>query len=1335
MARYPNIDDLSDDELAEYLNNTEEEDLKADETEEDEDTNNPDAIIYKDEEEKIEIVNETKVSAEIDMLPPKDRKRILKEERKQEYLIEKERKNEIRKRRKALLNEPSKLVRYDTDPQLGLPSDIVNDRIIDGLVNETQDTRTRPIWKIILTNFLSFFNILMFFIAGMLISVGAYLDLTFLLIVLANVIISIIQEIRAKKIIDNLSLLNSPTAIVRRDGVNHEIAVKELVLDDLMLLDAGRQICADSILVEGSVEVNESLLSGESEAIVKNPGDLLYSGSFVISGRCSAKVDKVGKDNYIEKLSDQAKMYKKPKSDLLKSLNRIIQVMSVPVIVLGVSLFFIMYLGRDVPYVTSIRKTAGAMIGMIPSGLFLTSSIALTLSVIRLAQKKVLVQELYCIEMLARVNCICLDKTGTITDGTMVVKNVIDYNSVHGLATKNIISAMLNALEDTNLTSNALKEKFGLGKRIKHVAAIPFSSQRKYQAVTFDRFGTFILGAPEFVLRSNYEKYKNDINKYAQLGFRVLCLAYRDGKIENGELPNSEVLILSMILIEDTIRPDAINTIKYFKDSGVEVKVISGDNPITVSKISQRAGIDNADKYISLDGMSDSDIIKCASKYTVFGRVSPAQKRLLVHTLKEEGKTVAMTGDGVNDILALREADCSIAVASGSDAARNCSHLVLLDSNFDSMPSVVSEGRRVINNITKVSSLFLTKTIFSLFLAIQALIMGTYPIQTNQLFLIDTLSIGIPSLVLINEPNNNPVKGKFIFNVVREALPGALTILMISIIVFSLRGAIYIDDLSLTTIIIVAATHTCLMVLFNACKPFNTIRKALFIVCYTIFLFAVTVLPQLFELRPIFGFAEYHSTTIEEQIITYYPSVGISKNNYYVIDDRVSELAVDNNSTTTTLTAAVDDDGNIYYAINGDRPYYLVDSTKVYFKIDIPKLSYDAKGNIYIGGYTVNDIYFNDDISEQIEIDESGYLWYYKKNTDGSYVTDSNGAKVKIPVNVTLTRSNTYYDYEVKYGSYKADEAVYQACVMPTLEVKNGELIINGFQSNEYKYKVDGSDNSYTISKNSEGKYLLLVNGKPIYATNNDGTTRNTPYEISIPSYTTTVTYNNSPQFIFGAINTDINIFEVYGKQNDLGYYLTDVDGKEITYNPITGIYYVNGVESDFNFVNVGSEGFKNYLDFDDEDIDVLYGDKYLMVTAENRDSTFRLKASDKTFICGGNATIDNKNYAPTIEVSTEGNYIIDGYYTHYTASSSTLNPQINSNNYLILGDVQTDYLVSANNVTTSSSGIVQELSVYNKIFLLMLCLLAVPVMKLFKGFVPWVKKQAQVLLKIIGKI
>ncbi len=1339
MAKYPNIDELSEEELAEYLNNTEDEELQADQTDEDEEIDNSDAIVYSDEEERIEVANETKVSAEIEMLPPKERKRKLKEEKKQKELFERERKNEIKKRRKALQNETSKLIRYETDPELGLPSDIVNDRMIDGLVNESSNTRSRPIWKIVFTNFLSFFNILMFFIAGMLISVGAYLDLTFLVIVVANTIIGIIQEIRAKKIIDNLSLLNSPTAIVKRDGVNHEVAVNEIVLDDLVLLDAGRQICADSIVVEGSVEVNESLLTGESDAIVKKPGDLLYSGSFVISGKCSAKVDKIGKDNYIERLSDQARLYKKPKSDLLHSLNMIIWVMSVPVIVLGVSLFIIMFLARDVNYATAIRKTAGAMIGMIPSGLFLTSSIALTLSVIRLAQKNVLVQELYCIEMLARVNCICLDKTGTITDGSMVVKNVIDYNTIHGLATKNIVSAMLNALEDTNLTSTALKEKFGLGKRIRHTAAIPFSSQRKYQAVTFDKFGTFILGAPEFVLRGTFDKYKNDINKYAQLGFRVLCLAYREGDIVGGELPSNEALLLSMILIEDTIRPDAINTIKYFKDSGVEVKVISGDNPITVSKISQRAGIDNADKYISLDGMGDSDIIKCASKYTVFGRVSPAQKRLLISALKNEGKTVAMTGDGVNDILALREADCSIAVASGSDAARNCSHLVLLDSNFDSMPSVVSEGRRVINNITKVSSLFLTKTIFSLFLAIQALFMGTYPISTNQLFLIDTLSIGIPSLFLINEPNNNPVKGKFIYNVVREALPGALTILVISIIVFSLKDVLYLDSVTLTTVIVIAATHTCLTVLIRACKPFNAMRKGLCIGCYSAFLFAILVLPQLFEFRPIFKFAEYHSTSITEETITSYPSVQISKSNYYVIDNKVSELRLDNNSATTTLSVDVDDDGSttkLYYTINGSKPYYISNSSIVYFEVTIPDISFDSKGNIYLGGYQVNDIQYTDDLQDQLFIDEKGYLWCSRTDENGNTILDEDGSVKQYPINITLESSNDYYNYHIKYGSYKSDEAIRQACVMPTITVKNGELIINGFQSNEYKYKVESTNNTYTIGKSGD-KYLLLVNGKPIYATNNDGTLRPQPYEITIPKFTTSVTAGRNVLYL-DAVFTDTNIFYIYGTKNveDYAIYtITSADGTQsIKYKPVEDKYYVNDVEQDFTFPNVSIEGFLKYLDKNGKPIDIYRSDAFMEVTADSGDISYSLKVGDETFRCYG-ATIDNIHYSPSIEVTGEGNYIIDGYYTKYTATDPILNPQKSADNYLILGNIVTDYQISSNSITSSNTGIVRELSIQNKIFLLMLCLLSIPVMQIFKNFVPWFKRQLKWIQKLIGRI
>ena len=703
----------------------------------------------------------------------------------------------MKQRRKALKRHPESINRYDTDPVNGLPNEIIEKRILDNLVNRADKGSTKSIKKIIFSNIVTWFNFVTIMIAIWLISVRAFTDLVFLAIVCVNIIIGIYQEIKAKKSIDRLSLISAPAATVIRGGEKKDITVEEVVLDDLILLESGNQICADSIVVDGTIEVNESLLTGESDAIIKKPGDLLFSGSFVVSGKCSARVDKVGKDNYIEKLSNQAKKYKKPKSDLLKSLNLIIFVMSFVVVAVGITLFFMQYVINGIDYVTAVRKTAGAMVGMIPSGLWLLTSVALFVGIIKLAQRNVLVQELYCIEMLARVNVLCLDKTGTITDGTMSVKNVIDYNSIGGLTTKNIISAMLNALNESNLTSKALVEKFGLHKRIKYLETIPFSSQRKMNAVTFDKIGTFALGAPEFVLKKHFINVKKDVDRYSAMGYRVLSLAHFDGVIQDNMLPPSDPVLIALILIEDNIRPDAIETIEYFKNSGVKVRVISGDNPITVAKISERAGIENANQYISLDGLSDSEVERAALKYTVFGRVSPTQKKLLVTTLKKAGNTVAMTGDGVNDILALKEADCSIAIASGSEAARNVSHLVLLDSNFGSMPKVVAEGRRVINNVTSVAALYLTKTIFSLLLAIQAMISGgVYPISTNQLILIDFLAIGLPSFVLALEPNNREVQGKFLFNVLKGALPGALTILIISLIVFLLSGSLSLDSVT-----------------------------------------------------------------------------------------------------------------------------------------------------------------------------------------------------------------------------------------------------------------------------------------------------------------------------------------------------------------------------------------------------------------------------------------------------------------------------------------------------------------------------------------------------------
>ncbi len=1351
----PNVDDLSEEELKKFLEENQLEDQKAD----------------GDNTDTNELPEEPEVSEEVTILPPKAEKKKQRVKTKEEKKVEKFRKKAIKKRKKAIKKHPTTLKRYEPDSNVGLTKEIVEERIIDGFANKSGESKTKSVPKIIFTNIVTFFNILMFLIAGALIFVGAYTDLIFLAIVTANILIGIIQEIKAKNMIDSLSLMSAPLAVVIREGNEVEVDTSDVVLDDIMVLETGNQICADSIVVEGSIEVNESLLTGESDAIVKNPGDSLLSGSFVVSGKCKVRIDKVGKENYIEKLSGQVKSYKKPKSDLYNSLRLIIKIMSVPVLLLGGTLFFIMYY-RSGDYtgdfVNCVRKTAGAMIGMIPSGLFLMSSIALMVGVIRLGQRNVLVQELYCIEMLARVNCICLDKTGTITDGTMVVKNVIEYNTINGLATRNVISAMLNAIPDRNLTSQALKEKFGLGKRIKHTGKIPFSSQRKLQAVTFDKYGTYILGAPEFVLNNEFKKYKKDVDKYASLGYRVLCLAYNAGQIKDGQLPEGENQVVSMILIEDTIRPDAINTIKYFRESGVEVRVISGDNPITVSKIAQRAGILNAEKYISLDGLDDTDVMRAALRYTVFGRVSPKQKQILIKTLKESGRTVAMTGDGVNDILALREADCSIAVASGSEAARNCSHLVLLDSNFDSMPFVVSEGRRVINNVTKVSSLFLTKTIFSLFLAIEAVITGSYPISTNQLFLIDTLAIGLPSLFLVNEPNNNPVKGRFLYNVVKQALPGALTILLLSIIVFSLADQMYLDIITRNTIIIVAATHTCLMVLYKACKPFNLLHGILFTVCYSLFLFAILIIPKFLEIRPLLPSSEYYSDSYEITSVNHYPSVDKSVNGVYVIDGKVTTISAtsNNNSLNLYVVDGNSDDknevGKIYYSFStstkaADGSYDK--SLRLDTLVNIPTLGFNETGNIILGGYKITNYSYSDGISSTLRADSNGYLYF---GTPGA------ANKLKI----LLTKSDERYNYEIKYGVYLEDEAEREANIMPTVEIVDGEYVINGETSVEYKYKVentsaihvDSNNVNRSLRENEDLTYTLLIDGEPIYATyTKDGTKSKTPYTIKLPNVSTNANKTDASGTLYlSGIDSGRTIFELYGTKtvddmgttdtldDEISYEITDADGHIYSHNDNTGVISVDSVvDKTFTFKGLSTDGFTKYYDKNDKSINVYDSTEQLSVyidkDSKNIYDTFyslmKYSLETKSYTSFDEnmrtpVSINNVNIKPDIEITEEGYFVIDGYYTLYKVEqTSNLNIVLTSDNYLVISDVKTDYQLSSNYVTTIKGGMVKLIGLPAMILLLMLCLLSGPVIKIFQYIIPWTSSGIKYGVKGLNKI
>lgn len=742
--------------------------------------------------------------------------------------------------------------RYNPDIDKGLTLEDVEARVMAGAVNDTSTGSSKTIVGILVSNIFTFFNLLMFGIAIWLMTAGAkFNQFEFMVIVTANLIIGIFQEIKAKNTIDKLSLLSAPTSIVIRDGIAVEVSVNSVVIDDIFKLTGGKQITADAVIREGTIEVDESLLTGESDIIVKKAGDSLYSGSFVVSGSAYAQVVAVGKDIYVQKLTNQAKKYRKPKSELFNSLKLIITSVGFIIIPIGITLYILMS-KTDLSYQDIVLRTSGALIGMIPSGLFLLASTSLAVSVLRLADNDTLVQELYCIEMLARVDVLCLDKTGTITDGTMTVNSVIEYKNDTGLSFRNIISAMLNAQEERNLTSQALEDRFGTSKKIRSVANIPFSSARKYSAVSFEKYGTFILGAPEVVIKNNQtnKAFFEEVEKQSKYGFRVLVVAHSKDIIEDEKLKGT-VYPLGLIMIEDTIRPDAVETIEYFKKTGVEIRVISGDNPMTVSKIAQRAGIPNANKYISLDGLTDNEVIAAANEYMIFGRVSPHQKKVLVQALKAQGHTVAMTGDGVNDILALREADTSIALASGSEAARNVAHLVLLDSNFSSMPKVVLEGRRVINNIQKLSGLFLAKTLFTILLSISAIISkGEYPIIPSQLTPINWFVIGIPTFFLAMESNHERVEGKFLLNVIKGALPGALVILINSLIVFWLSDVLHMDYNVRSTLIVLSATATMFVLMFKICYPFNKFRLTIFLSMSILVVLLVFLRPDFVGLVP-----------------------------------------------------------------------------------------------------------------------------------------------------------------------------------------------------------------------------------------------------------------------------------------------------------------------------------------------------------------------------------------------------------------------------------------------------------------------------------------------------
>ena len=670
--------------------------------------------------------------------------------------------------------------------------------------------------------------------------VGSYKNLLFLGVVFCNTLISTIQEIRSKRVIDKLSLLNESKVTVIRDGITKQIEIHDIVLGDIIKLRAGNQIVADSKIISGEILVNESLITGESESVTKNNNMDILSGSFVVSGSALAEVVHVGADNYTAQISAEAKYIKKVNSEIMNFLNRIIKYISIAIIPIGV-LLFISQMDSGTFNDTVVHVVA-ALIGMIPEGLVLLTSTVLAISVIRLSKYNVLVQELYCIETLARVDTICLDKTGTITKGEMEVSKLVPLNGTEMNEIVDALSMMSYHMDNDNQTMEAISKKYARRNDHKVLEIVPFSSQAKWSGISFEDV-SYILGAPEIVLKDT-SKIDKELSTYVDSN-RVVLLGKVNHKL-NKKLP-LDVEPMALVIINDKIRLEARATLDYFKEQGVNIKLISGDNPKTVAGVAAKVGLKDV-KYIDMS-VCDRPIVEIADEYNVFGRVKPSQKKEIIMALKALGHTVAMTGDGVNDVLALKEADCSVAMNSGSDAARNVSQLVLLDSNFASMPKVVAEGRRSINNIQRSSSLFLCKTTYATLLAILFVFLPiSYPFEPIQLTLTSVVTIGIPSFILALEPNNERINGKIIINVLKRSIPTALTIVANVLIIILISNFIKLTEDEVSTLCVVLTGLIGFMLLYRISVPFNTLRRCLFIFLAILFTLGVVFFRNLFSL-------------------------------------------------------------------------------------------------------------------------------------------------------------------------------------------------------------------------------------------------------------------------------------------------------------------------------------------------------------------------------------------------------------------------------------------------------------------------------------------------------
>ena len=736
-----------------------------------------------------------------------------------------------------------------TDPA-GLTAEQAETAKQAGFGNRMTDPDQRSLSGILVRHLFTLFNLLNFSLALCLLLVGSYRNMLFISVIIANILIGAVQEYRARKTIADLKLLNTPSVHVLRDGRELSLRPEETVRGDLVILRGGDQVVADAVVIDGSGAAMESLLTGESRAVPKQVNSWLYSGSYITEGRLTAQLVYVGDDSYAGRLTAEARKEARPASRLMTDLNRLIRFDSIVLVPLGLLLFLKQYLIGHVPVADAVPSSVAAMIGMIPEGLILLTSVAMAVGVIKLGRRKTLVQELSGIETLARADVLCLDKTGTITTGTMELESVIGVDWSQADVEKGI-SRLLGAFDENSATLNALREKIAPGTE-KPRAVLPFSSERKKSAVTFYDGTALILGAPEFVLADQYAPdLRKQVEEIAAQGKRVLVLAEAQGLVTPDALPPVRA-VCGLCVLTDQLRPYVDQTLRYFRAQDVDVRIISGDNPLTVSMIAKRAGLLSWDRCVDATSLkTEEDLDAACDCYTVFGRVTPEQKKDLVLALKRKGHNVAMTGDGVNDIPALKTADCSIAMAGGADAAKNAAQLTLLSSDFSVLPEIVLEGRRVINNITRTASLFLTKTIFSFLLSILMLLLtSAYPFQPIQLTLISSLMIGIPGFVLALEPSSERISGSFLRTVLLRALPGGIAAALCASIAMAMTWAGWPRDLC-STVATLAAGTVCWMVLLRTCIPFNRVRRILLAAVAAAFILAYLTLGRIFFLLPL----------------------------------------------------------------------------------------------------------------------------------------------------------------------------------------------------------------------------------------------------------------------------------------------------------------------------------------------------------------------------------------------------------------------------------------------------------------------------------------------------